>query len=105
VPHAQRDANQLVRRQRGICVASATRTFAPASSSRPTCDPDAQKRIWAKLLEWVEDILPAIPVLALEEPADIVYGSIRASLEWKAEPSATTTFGAPRMPPLSAQHW
>ncbi|QPB24731.1 type II toxin-antitoxin system VapC family toxin [Rhizobium sp. 007] len=35
----------------------------------------------AKLLERVEEVLSAIPVLALEGPADIVYGSIRATLE------------------------
>lgn len=40
----------------------------------------------AKLLARVEDVLSIIPVLALEAPADVEYGIIRAELETAGQP-------------------
>lgn len=40
----------------------------------------------AKLQERVEEVLAVIPVLALEAPADVEYGTIRAELERRGQP-------------------
>jgi tRNA(fMet)-specific endonuclease VapC len=46
----------------------------------------AAKRASSRLSEQLEAVLGAIDVLALEPPADIVYGELRARLERSGRP-------------------